>query len=136
MKSLILIIPFIYVCCASPDRKSAPYPDCTSQDIEKMDTCLLGMSLGAAIEKLKVDTSQFYTIDEPPLIIRGIRVQLADTCTIELYVDRTSIIDKVDSVQFHEQHLQVINKKIIGVFWEKEKENKHREISVPDEPSQ
>ena len=93
-----------------------------------MDTCLLGQTIMAAIEKLKVDTSNFSAFNEPPGILRGIYVQLSDTCKVQLYVDRTSIIDKVDTINYRQNYLYLLDKKIIGVTWRKDKLKKRKSI--------
>jgi len=88
--------------------QSSQNQDCNSIDIEKIDTCLLGITLKLAIEKLKIDTSQFYAFDEPPLILRGIKINLADTCEIDLYVERTSIID-LPSISYRQEYKYIVS---------------------------
>ena len=69
---LTLIV--IIVSCSSSKKGTTKYPDCSSIDISKMDTCLLGMTLRQAISKLKIDASHFYVIEEPVFALRGISV--------------------------------------------------------------
>jgi hypothetical protein len=103
--------------------------DCRSSDIERIDSCLMGLPLKEAISNLKVDSSQFLAFDEPPGILRGIRIDLADTCMIRLYVERTSIVDKLDSFDnWRMDYLHIIDKKVIGVTWKKLKQKKGKAI--------
>ena len=88
----------------------------------------MGKSLHFAIDKLNLDTSQFFTFDEPPGILRGVNIQLGDTCEIELYVDRTSIINHRDSLGFKQLYVHIINKEVIGVSWKKTKLNKQKTL--------
>ncbi len=100
-------------------------------DIEKMDTCLLGQTIGEVIQKLKIDTSQFIAFDEPPMILRGLSIHIDDSCSIRLYVERTSITHELASKKFTAarlQYLYIIDKKIIGVSWKKEKSGKQKSI--------
>lgn len=99
--------------------------DCTSYDIERIDSCLIGKPLKEAISTLKIDTSQFFAFDEPPGILRGIYIRQSDTCIICLYVERTSIIDKPDSFSnWRMNYLYINDKNVIGVTWKKPKQNK------------
>ena len=132
MRTLLKTLsPFIFLTifnCSSPYVTINSYPDCSSTDIEKMDTCLIGQTIKTAIEKLKIDTSQFSAFDEPPRILRGIYIQLHDTCIIRLYVDRTSIIDKPDTSNYRQEYLFIATKKIIGVAWRKDKFQRRKSI--------
>ena len=103
--------------------------DCSCSDIEKNDSCLLGTTIGYAIGKLKIDTSQFYAFDEPPDILRGININLGDTCEIELHVNRTSIRKK-PRLHYKQTYIYIINEKIIGVTWEKPKKKKYKHIEI------
>ena len=114
--------------CRTSNHKNQ-YPNCNSSDIEQLDTCLIGRPLRYSIDKLKLDTSQFYAFDEPPGILRGIIIQLADTCEITIYVDRTSVINQKDSLSFRQLYLHIIDKNVIGISWTKAKQkNKRRSI--------
>lgn len=125
--SILIFILALFIGCTVTNSKNKNYPDCTSADIEKMDTCLLGLTIKQAIEKLGIDTSQILAFDEPPGIIRGASIQLSDTCRIRLYVTRFSIMDTsglfYDPYRVH--YREVIDKKIIGVAWRKLKDNKY-----------
>ena len=132
--SIILLVTLFFAStfdgCRTPNYRSQ-YPDCNSTDIEQLDTCLLRRPLRHAIDKLKLDTSQFYAFDEPPGILRGIVAELADTCEIRIYIDRASIIDKKDSLYFRQLYLHIIDKSVIGVSWTKAKQkNKGKTIFI------
>lgn len=101
-------------------------------DIEQVDSTLIGMTVSQAIDRLKLDTSQYFAFDEPPMILRGLHVSLGDTCQITLFVERTSIIDKLDSVvdNWDKKYRYIINKKIIGVSWRKSNQNKSKSIGA------
>jgi len=108
---------------------SGQSPDCDSPDIEKIDSCLVGLPLKDAIATLKIDTSQFFAFDEPPGILRGIYITQSDTCKIRIYVERTSIINKLDSFpNWRMNYLHIIDKKIVGVTWKKQKKNKGKSV--------
>ena len=117
---LYLIAGFIFLLsCKSKTEQSI----ITSHDIEKIDALLLGDTLKNAIEKLKIDTSQFYSIEEPPGILIGITINLGDSCKIDLFVNRLSIIDSANK-NFRQDYLYIINEKIIGIAWEKRNKSK------------
>lgn len=126
-RSILLITILTIFMWSVSCGQSSQSPDCNSTDLEKIDSCLLGITLKSAIEKLKIDTSQFYAFDEPPLILRGIKINLADTCEIELYVERTSIID-LPSIGYRQEYKYIENKKVIGLFWAKKRKNKQQFI--------
>jgi len=128
-KSIALILFGLIVTfgCVDKSWQVSKPRDCASRDIEKIDSCLLGQTIKIAIEKLKIDATQFYAFDEPPGILRGLEINIADSCKIVLLVERTSIIDRpiLDSKQNYQY---IIDKKIIGVNWVKK--NKSRSIGV------
>lgn len=107
-------------------RHEDRFKDCNSSDIEQIDSCLVGLNLDEAIVKLKIDSSQFLAFDEPPLILRGITIRFADTCRARIYVERTSIMDKLDSLgdDWRSKYKYILKKKVIGVSWSKPKKNK------------
>lgn len=123
---LIISLAFIFytiISCRTSNSTKGSYPDCTSSDIEIIDTCLIGLTLLEAVNKIHIDTSQLRAFDEPPAIIRGVNIYL-DTCRIRLYVDRTSIMDasgtNYDVYSVH--YSKILNKRIIGVAWQKYKD--------------
>ena len=123
MKKLIIIFIIVGIIVILSCKSKIEQSVITTHDIEKIDSLLLGDSLKNAIEKLKVDTSQFYAFEEPPGILRGISINLGDSCNIDLYVNRTSIIDSV-SKSFRQDYLYIINEKVVGVAWEKKNKTK------------
>lgn len=111
-------------CCPVENK----YPDCNSSDIELLDSCLLGQTLQTAITKLKADTSQFLSIDEPPGILRGITIDLGDTCEITLVVPRTSIIGK-PYLGVRRTYLYIADSTIIALSWEMKNKLKAKSFS-------
>lgn len=87
-----------------------------SSNIEEVDTCLLGMTIKSAIAKLTVDTSQFFAFDEPPGILRGIKITIDNEYEIALEVERTSIIGQ-SKYSFREQYKYIEDKTINAVSW-------------------
>jgi hypothetical protein len=135
MRTLVLItVIAILASCNSPngsEQANSEEADCNvfdSTNIEEMDTCLVGMTIKQAIDKLDLDTSQFHAFDEPPGILRGIKFMLNDDYEIELSVERTSIINQ--STFTYREHYRYIEDKIItAVSWTNLKSGKrHREI--------
>lgn len=114
----------------SHTRRDTIIRDCSSSDIEKLDSCLLGMRLSEAIRRLKIDTSQISTFEEPILTLRGIDISQSDTCKMRLYVERTSMKKEFDSLlqNWERAYVFIMTKKIIGVSWRKDKQNKKRSI--------
>jgi hypothetical protein len=123
---VLTFIPFF--ACNTSKKSGDRYPDCSSLDIEKSDTCLIGLTISQAIDKLKLDTSQVYTMQEPLAVIRGISYMPDSNSRVELFVERTPIKSQLDSmnqgnnIKIASKYLYqlVMNKKIIVVRWEKE----------------
>ena len=100
--SIFLILLFVSLCfvgCNSSKISKKNYPDCSSTDIEKVDSCLLGLTIRQAIEKLKLDTAHISTMQEPLLMIRGIDFMPDSNSRVELFVEKTSIVSKIDSIR-------------------------------------
>ena len=129
-KQYSILVFAMFLCNCNDISSIKNHSMCSSQDIEQSDTCLLGKTLRFSINTLKLDTSQFYAFDEPPGIIRGINIQMSDSCDIALYVDRTSIIKERDSLEFKQQYLYILDKKVIMVSWAKPKKNKKRSVAL------
>src|SRR5687767_14655987 len=124
-----LALTFVAAGCSLSFISVANDTDCTSSDIERVDSCLMGRPLKEAISKLKVDTSQFFAFDEPPGILRGIYIRQSDTCIIHLYVERTSITNKLDSFpNWRMNYVHIIDKRVIGVTWKKPRQNKAKSV--------
>lgn len=109
--------------CGQKKNLKPQYPDCTSTDIEKMDTCIMGLTIQEAVKKLEIDTSRAYVINEPPGIARGISATLGDTCEICLYVERTAVMH-----DYRNRYALIEGKKIIGLSWKKPKTKKGKVI--------
>ena len=112
--------------CSNHRFSSSRYLDCTSRDIEKIDSCLIGLQLREAMQRLDYDTTEIFVVDEPPGILRGILISQSDTCVIRIYVPRTSIFDSSGiSFDFNRKTVsEIIDKKVIGVTWRKYKNKK------------
>lgn len=118
--SFCLFFLMLFVSCFSTKRVINSYPDCSSDDISKMDTCLLGLTLKQAVNKLKVDTSHYYIIQEPIATLRGISFRPNDSTEINLYVQRTLIKNRMDSLEYSRWFLFIIDKPIKVVNWTKD----------------
>lgn len=119
----------IIICSISSCSRHTESSESNSTNIEKMDSSLLGITLKSAIEKLDIDTSQFYAFDEPPLILRGIIIDFSDSFDLELFVERTSVMDK-PHLGLRQQYKYIEDKKIIGVSWIDKKTNKRKSIQL------
>jgi hypothetical protein len=123
-----IFILFSIFACTSSKKSRFNYPDCSSLDIEKSDTCLLGLTISQAIDKLKLDSSQVYAIQEPIAVVRGITYMPDSNTRVELFVERSPIKAKLDSIartngmKINVKYLYqfVMHKEIVAVRWEKE----------------
>jgi hypothetical protein len=138
MRPFIIIcyvaIPLLVLSCSSQKIGNGKYPDCSSGDIAKMDTCLLGMTLRQALNKLNIDTSQFHVIEEPIAALRGISFRPNDNSEVKLYVEKTLIKEKFDSFRLRDslnfllrdslksenRYLFIVDKPIKTVVWTKD----------------
>ena len=93
-----------------------------------MDTCLLNKPLGFAINKLGIDSSQFFLFDEPPGVMQGIYVFALDTVQIRIYTDRVQILDSLGFVNYDTTKYMLNDKKVVGVSWRKKEMKKERKI--------
>ena len=128
--SLVILYAIITVSCSNSKKTTSKYPDCSSNDISKMDTCLLGMTLREAISKLKIDTSQLHVIEEPIAMLRGISFRLNDSSEINLYVQKTLIKDKRDSLEFSKRYLFIIDRPIKTIRWTKDARETYKTVFV------
>ncbi len=122
------------------------YQDCLTDDISKMDTCLLGMTLRQALTKLQLDTSQFSVIEEPIASLRGISFRPNDSTAVNLYVQKTLIKEKYDSfrmrdslnillqdsLKFKNRYLFILDKAIKSVAWTKDSGVTYKTVYVPE----
>jgi hypothetical protein len=113
--------------CGQKKNLKPQYPNCISTDIEQMDTCIIGLTIQEAVERIGLDTSKIFVIDEPPGIARGISGTLGDSCEIRLYVTRTSMIQN-DDYDYRIDYSLIANKNIIGLSWRKPKIKKGKVI--------
>ena len=123
--TIILMATILSIQSCSPRHiYKKTYLDCLSKDIEKNDSCLLGLELREALKMLEYDTTKSFVVDEPPGILRGLSISQADTCEIRIYVPRTSIFDTAGiSYDIDRKNIsEIIDKKVIGVTWRKYKD--------------
>lgn len=98
-----------------------------SVDIEKIAPSLIGKTVNKGIALLRLDSTQYYYFQEPPLIARGINITLSDTCSIRLYIERTALWNKKGKFERNTNLRNlVLHKRIIGVSWRKPKSKKHK----------
>jgi hypothetical protein len=101
-----------------------------SNNIELIDSSLIGQTINEAIKILRIDSSEFHIVHEPPMIIRGLSIEESDTCEIRLYVAR--IMDTARGCDFGGWKMkgfhQIENAKVIGVGWSKPKSGKKNHV--------
>lgn len=141
-----MIISLFVLSCSSQKIGNAKYPDCSSGDISRMDTCLLGMTIRQALNKFNLDTSQFHVIEEPIAALRGIRFRPNDSSEVNLYVQKTLIKEKFDSfrmrdslnfllkdsLKFENRYLFIVDKPIKTVVWTKDAGATYKTVYVPE----
>ena len=100
VKGLILCIVICWIEACSPGRagRKAGYPDCSSNDIEIMDTCLIGKPLRYALDKMKIDSSAFRVIDEPPGFFNGIEITKPDSLKMRIHTEGLLLIDTMNGI--------------------------------------
>ena len=111
-----VVVSALMFCLSYSCRPEPSKVTCNSSKIEEVDTCLIGMTIKFAIAKLAVDTSQFFAFDEPPGILRGIKITVDTTYEIVLEVERTSIFGQ-SKYPFSEHYKYIENKTISSVSW-------------------
>jgi len=123
---LLLIILLNTSNCSNRHLHKSRKLDCNSRDIERMDSCLIGLQLGEAIQKIDYDPTRMFAVDEPPGMLRGVSVSQGDTCEIRIYVLRTSIFDSTGLfIDLDRKTVtEIIDKKVVGVTWRKYKDKK------------
>ena len=150
MRKVIIILELTLVLalfnCSSQKKVDSSYPGCSSTDISKMDTCLLGMTIRQALNKLNLDTSQFYVIEEPTAALRGISFRPNDSSEVNLYVQKTLLKGKYDSfrmrdslnflledsLKFSNRYLFIIDKPIKTVVWTKDAGATYKTVYVSE----
>ena len=141
-----VIVSLFLLSCSSQRMANSKYLDCSSGDIARMDTCLLGMTIRQALNKLNLDTSQFYVIEEPIAALRGISFRPNDSSEVNLYVQKTLIKGKYDSfrmrdslnfllkdsLKFKNRYLFIIDKPIKTVVWTKDAGATYKTVYFPE----
>jgi hypothetical protein len=102
--------------------------DCNSNDIEQIDSCLIGKTIEECIQQLKVTSASFI----PHVIfyreLHGIYIRFDDT-KITLIVDGYyKMTDEEAEGVFKEMYKHILNKKVKGLCWSKQKTRKHRKV--------
>ena len=122
-RALITSIFCLYILGCS-NNIANNYPDCSSVDIEKMDTCLISLTIKQAINKLHIDTSQFLPYFEDAYL-GGIQIVIKDSCAITLISESVNVDDIDLPRNFRLWYLYIIDKKIIGVEWQKKNKSRY-----------
>ena len=114
----ITVVAFVFLVIYSgcSYTSSKPYIIEPSQDIEKIDSSLLGITIRASIKKLSIDTNNILVDEERPGMIDGIKVNFGDSCNATLFVNETS--------EKNLNYRMILDSEIMGVSWEKKKANK------------
>ena len=114
--------------CSSQNKIRKGYPDCNSNDIEMMDTCLIGKPLKYALQKLNIDTSSFLVYDEPPGYFNAIVVDKGDSLKMRIGTTRLILMDSITGIIPLPVSKTVLNDQLItSVSWLKpyKKRNGH-----------
>lgn len=131
--AFLLTLTYIFGCQRKPQQAN-----CTSKDIELIDTCLLGSTIEEAINRLELDTSHFIPILFSAREVSGIYVRLSDTCKITIIVEKPFILTNgqlkaIETNGWLNSHWKSIHKyildyKIIGICWRKNFARKVRKV--------
>jgi hypothetical protein len=105
-----------------------------------MDTCLIGRPIKDAIDKMKIDTSNFI----PMLMgqaLHGIYIRLYDSCKITIIAEKPFYLSKDQTKPYEqpdgmfnvnsswkEMYKFILNYKIVGICWRKQKARKLRVV--------
>ena len=112
----IVALIFMAICFSCLNNSTKPSIIQTCQDIEKIDSSLLDITIRSAIKKLTIDTNNILVDEERPGIIDGIKVNFGDTCNATLFVNETS--------EKNLNYRMILDSQIMGVSWEKKKTNR------------
>src|SRR6185503_13308078 len=124
---LILFISYSYINYSC--NNTATSQRCDSSDIEQVDSCLLGKTIEECIKQLNISPGNFIPHRLFYREIHGIYIRLSDTCKITLVVDNPYIMNDAEAGgEFRSFYKYVLNKKVKGICWRKEKERKVRTI--------
>ena len=77
------------------------------------------MTLLDYVRQINLDTSRMRIIEEPPAVIKGIRITNGDSCIIRIYTGGPMLTDSIGNKRFSQKSdFQLIaEKKIKGVSW-------------------
>ena len=121
--------------------KSSPgtaftHSNCNSNDIELMDSCLLGLTIEQAIKKMNLDSTNFGGIVLFAREVHGIYIRLGDSCKITVIVDNAYSMndDQLNAIEtknrtsrsWRGSYKYILNEKIVGICWRKDKVRKVR----------
>ncbi|MFL5739910.1 MAG: hypothetical protein ACJ75B_06810 [Flavisolibacter sp.] len=126
----LITVALLLLATAQACRTKGHYPDCSSKDIELMDTCLLGTTIEKAITRMNIDTTNFI-----PMMfgreIDGIYVR-KDSCKITVIVDtpfvmsneQLKLIEINGRFNIHSPwkavYQYILHRHIVAVCWRKE----------------
>ena len=102
---------------------------CDSNDIEQIDSCLIGKTIEFAINQLQTDSSHF----RPHLIfyreLHGIYINALGPSLVTLVIEKPLILsDKQMEIGNRSYYRYILDSKIKGVCWRKEKEKKIKTV--------
>jgi hypothetical protein len=124
------ITPFALIACTIffVDCKNRSV-NCESSDIEIIDACLIGETVETAIRKLQTDSTHF----KPHLFfyrqLYGIYIAAGDDALITLFVEKPfTMSDKQMEIGYRQYYTYILDQKITGVCWRKEKKRKVRTV--------
>ena len=119
-------------------QNKSEYPNCSSKDIELMDSCLLGKSVEEAIKKMGIDTSNFIPILFSAREVSGIYVRLSDTCKITLIVEKPYVMtnEQLKAIEtdgwlnssWKGIYSYILDYKIVGICWRKNYARKVKKV--------
>ena len=112
--------------------------NCSSKDIELMDSCLLGLTIDEAIKRMNLDSSNFIPILLFAREIHGIYVRLGDS-KVTVIVDKEYTMNNTElsAIESSDNGLNsnwkgiykyILNEKIIGICWRKDNVGKVRVV--------
>jgi len=89
------------------------YKQPEAMELEEIAKFALSKQVKLVVDSLHLDSDKLIFIDEPPRILRSVRIDYANKGTIEFFFGRTSIIS--DIITTKEQYLSKVGKKVIDV---------------------
>jgi hypothetical protein len=96
-----------------------PNDNCKSSDIEMSYKCAIGMTLFEFLRQIRLDTSAIKIVEEPPAVIKGIRITVGDSLMIRIYTGGPLLTDSLGKKRFSQKSdlSLIIEKKIRGIIW-------------------